>query len=98
MNTGMTFIQSYRFTEIVSPTCNCSDSYFLSALCGHIVTGYLNLVRNIKPRVLLSKDQKYMETVSYPLHQNFDITMDAFEEYARRWANKEKLEVDTLSE
>ena len=34
----------------------------------------------------------------YPWHQNFSITMDACEEYARRWAKKEDVEVDTLSE
>ena len=39
------------------PPCNCSDSKFLYAPCGHIVTGDLNIVRYIKLRDLLSKDQ-----------------------------------------
>ena len=30
--------------------------------------------------------------------QNFDIIMDACEAYARRWAKKEDVELDTLSE
>ena len=80
------------------PPCNCSDSKFLYAPCGHIVTGDLNIVRNIKLRDLLSKGPKYREPVSYSWHQNFDIIMDACEEYARRWAKKEDVEVDTLSE
>ena len=78
--------------------CNCSDSQFLYAPCGHIVTGDLNIVRNVKLRDLLSKGPKYREPVSYSWHQNFSIIMDACEEYARRWAKKKDVEVDTLSE
>ena len=62
------------------------------------ITGDLNIVRNIKLRDLLSKGPKYREPVSYSWHQNFDIIMDACKEYARRWAKKEDVEVDTLSE
>ena len=60
--------------------------------------GHCLVVRNIKLRDLLSKGPKYREPVSYSWHQNFDIIMDACEEYARRWAKKEDVEVDTLSE
>ena len=35
---------------------------------------------------------------SFSWHQNFDIIMDACEAYARRWAKKEDVELDTLSE
>ena len=62
------------------------------------MTGDLNIVRNIKLRDLLSKGPKYRETVSYSWQQNFGIIMDACEEYDRRWAKKEDVEVDTLSE
>ena len=77
--------------------CNCSDSQFLYAPCGHIVTGDLNIVCNVKLRDLLSKGPNYREPVSYSWHQNFGIIMDACEEYARRWAKKDDVEVDTLS-
>ena len=40
----------------------------------------------------------YRVPVSFSWHQNFNIIMDACEEYARRWAKKEDVEVDTLSE
>ena len=62
------------------------------------MTGDLDIVRNVKLRDLLSKGPKYREPVSYSWHQNFTIIMDACEEYARRWAKKEDVEVDTLSE
>ena len=67
-------------------------------MCGHIVTGDLNIVRNDKLRYLLRKGPKYREPVSFSWHQNFDIIMDACEAYARRWAKKEDVELDTLSE
>ena len=62
------------------------------------MTGDLNIVRNIKLRDLLSRGPKYWEPVSYSWHQNFGIIMDACEEFARRWAKKEDVEVDTHSE
>ena len=78
--------------------CSCSGSEFLYAPCGHIVTGDLNIVRNDKLRDLLRKGPKYREPVSFSWHQNIDIIMDACEAYARRWAKKEDVELDTLSE
>ena len=78
--------------------CSCSGSEFRYAPCGHIVTGYPNIVRNDKLRDLLRKGPKYREPVSFSWHQDFDIIMDACEAYARRWAKKEDVELDTLSE
>ena len=57
---------------------------------------FLNIVSNRKLRDLLNKGPKYREPVSYSWHQNFGIIMDACEEYARRWAKKEDVEVDSL--
>ena len=62
------------------------------------MTGDLNIVRNDKLRDLLRKGPKYREPVSFSWHQKFDIIMDACEAYARRWAKKEDVELDTLSE
>ena len=77
--------------------CSCSGSEFLFAPCGHIVTGDLNIVRNDKLRDLLRKGPKYRKPVSFSWHPNFDIIMDACEAYARRWAKKEDVELDTKS-
>ena len=46
----------------------------------------------------LRKGPKVREPVSFLWHQNFDIIMDACEVYARQWAKKEDVELDTLSE
>ena len=84
--------------SLLEKPSNCSDSQFLYAPCEHIVTGDLNIVRNIKLRDLLRKGPKYREPVSYSWHQNFGTFMDACEEYASRWAKTEDVEADTLSE
>ena len=78
--------------------CTCSASEFLYAPCGHVVTGDLSIVRNEKLRDLVHKGPKFSEPVSFSWHQNFDIIMDACEVYARQWAKKEDVELDTLSE
>ena len=46
----------------------------------------------------MHKGPKCRKPVLFLWHQNFDIIMDACEEYARRWAKKEDVEVDALSE
>ena len=73
--------------------CFCCDSEFL----GHIVAGDLNIVRNQRLRDLLCKCPKYREPVWFSWHQNFNIIMDACEEYARRWAKKEDVFLSGLS-
>ena len=78
--------------------CTCPGSEFLYAPCGHVVTGDLSIVQNDKLRDLLRKGPKFREPVSFSWHQNFDIIMDACETYARQWAKKEDVELDTLSE
>ena len=78
--------------------CTCPGSEFLYAPCGHVVTGDLSIVQNDKLRDLLRKGPKFREPVSFSWHQNFDIIMDACEAYARQWAKKEDVELDTLSE
>ena len=77
--------------------CTCPGSEFLYAPCGHVLTGYLSIVQNDKLRDLLCKGPKVREPVSSSWHQNFDIIMDACEAYARQWAKKEDVELDTLS-
>ena len=78
--------------------CTCPGSEFLYAPRGHVVTGYLSIVQNDKLRDLLRKGPKFREPVSFSWHQNFDIIIDACEAYARQWAKKEDVELDTLSE
>ncbi|KAK3108676.1 hypothetical protein FSP39_013170 [Pinctada imbricata] len=72
-----------------------NDSY---SPCGHVITGDLSIVKDDKLRELFKKGPKYREGVSFTWNQNVKIIMDSCEEYARRWAKKEDVQLDTLSE
>ena len=78
--------------------CECSSSDFNYSPCGHVITGDLSIVKNDKLRELLKKGPKYRESMSFTWNQNVKIIMDSCEEYARRWAKKEDVQLDTLSE
>ena len=49
-------------------------------------------------RDLISKGPKYRERHSFSWKYNFKLIMDSVEEYARKWAKQEEVELDTLSE
>ena len=78
--------------------CSCKASEICYNPAGHIITGDLNVVRISKLRDILSKGPKYKEPRSFTWKQNSKLILDSVEEYARRWAKKEDVEVDTLSE
>ena len=78
--------------------CSCKALEFCYNTAGHIITGDLNIVRISKLRGILSKGPKYREPRSFTWKQNSKLILDSVEEYARRWAKKEDVEVDTLSE
>ncbi|KAK3104459.1 hypothetical protein FSP39_002438 [Pinctada imbricata] len=78
--------------------CECSSSDFNYSPCGHVITGDLSIVKNDKLRELLKKGPKYRESMSFTWNQNVKSIMDSCEEYARRWAKKEDVQLDTLSE
>ena len=76
----------------------CLGSEFRHAPCGYVQTGGLSIVQNEKLRDLSWKGPKFRQPVSFSLYHTLDITMDACEAYARHWAKKEDVELDTLSE
>ncbi|KAK3091612.1 hypothetical protein FSP39_021192 [Pinctada imbricata] len=78
--------------------CECSSSDFNYSPCRHVITGDLIIVENDKLRELLKKGPKYRESMSFTWKQNVKIIMDSCEEYPRRWAKKEDVQLDTLSE
>ena len=78
--------------------CSCKASEFCYNPAGHIITGYLNIVRINKLRDSLSKGPKYREPRSFSWKKNSKLILDSVEKYARRWAKNEDVEVYTLSE
>ena len=78
------------------PTCNCSDSQFLYAPFGHIVTSDLNIVRKYKLRDLLRKGPKYTEPVSYSWHQKEGIEIHTLSEWIKSIADVLKRRIRRL--
>ena len=79
--------------------CSCKASELCYNRAGHIIIGGdLNIVRISKLKDILSKGPKYMDLMSFTWKQNPKLILDSVEECARRWAKKEDVEVDTLSE
>ena len=77
------FLNAYQISGVFRTCLHCTLKAF----------GY-----NYKLRDILSKGPKYREPRTFTWKQNFKLILDSVEEYARRWAKKEDVEVDTLFE
>jgi len=64
----------------------------------HVITGDLKIINNTSLRDVSTKGPKYREPKSINRKHNFKILMDTVQEYARQWTNREKEDLDTLSE
>ena len=78
--------------------CSCKASEFCYNPASHIITVDLSIVRISKLRDSLLKGPKYRKPRYFTRKQNSKLILDSVEEYARRWAKKADVEVDTLSE
>ena len=78
--------------------CNCSSSPFNYTPIGHIITGDLNIVQHAGLRKIMACGPKFRELRKINRSYNFKIIMDYIEDYANKWAKREKVEPDTLSE
>ena len=81
-------LRDFKLNEHASqpPLCSCSSSTYLYSPAGHVVTGNLNRVENLKLRDILSKGPKYREPTTFSWKYNFKLVMDSVDDYARRWA------------
>ena len=81
------------------PDCCCKTSPFNYSPSGHVITGDLNIVENDLLRDVLAKGPKYREPRRINWNHNFKQIMDSVEDYARKWAKREKeKDIDVLSE
>ena len=93
-------LQNLNIDDLKAKPSDCanSHSHFVYDPAGHVISGDLNIVNSYKLRQLLSKGPKYREPQPINWKQNFKLLMDSVEDYAKDWAKREKVEVDTLSE
>ena len=84
--------------NVYTPVCSCNSSKFCYQPAGHVITGDLDIVENKTLRELLSTGPKFREPISFSWKQNLETIMNSVEDYAKRWAKEEDVEVDTSSE
>jgi len=68
----------------------------MSGNLAYLITGNLAIVTNVKFLNTLRKGPKYGEPHHINWNQNFKILMDSVEDYARKWAKQEEVELDKL--
>jgi len=78
--------------------CFCLSSPVNYNPIGHVITGDLAIVTNDKLRNTLCKGPKYRDPQHINWNQNLKLLMDSVEDYARKWAKQEEVELDTLSQ
>ena len=80
------------------PICSCNGSPFIYQPAGYIVTGNLSIVGSNVLQDLLTKGPKYREPRSFSWNNICNSIMNAVEDYSRKWAKKEGVDVSALSE
>jgi len=79
-------------------TCNCQNSPFLYKPANHVVTGDLTMIKNDQLRQLIKYGPKFREQTKINWNLNFKLIMDAVEDYAHKWAKREREPIECLSE
>jgi len=70
---------------------NCSSNYWYEP-CGHVVTGDLSIIRDVKQRNLIKKGPMYREQNNIDWKVNARNCKEAVSKYMRKWASR--MEVD----
>ena len=93
-------LQNFSVDNFIrNPTpCDCSSSVFNYSPLGHVITGDLNIIKCDNLRKIVSHGPKFREPKHINWGHNFKIIMDSVEDYAKKWAKREKAEEDSLSE
>ena len=80
----------------VGMTCNCGSSKYRYEPCGHVVTGDLGIIRDVKLRNLLRKGPMYREQNNINWNVNLKSCKEAVSSYVRKWAKRVNVDVRVL--
>ena len=68
--------------------CSCNSSRYKYESCGHVVTGDLSIIKDVKLRNLISKDPAYREQNNIDWRVNLKNCKAAVSRYAKKWAKE----------
>ena len=76
--------------------CSCNSSRYKYELCGHVVTGDLSIIKEVKLRNLISKSPAYREQNSIDWRMNLKNCKAAVSRYAKQWAKEANVDRHVL--
>ena len=68
--------------------CSCNSSRYKYESCGHVVTGDLGIIKDVKLRNLISKGPTYIEQNNIDWRVNLKNCKAAVSRYAKKWAKE----------
>ena len=80
------------------PSCDCASSPFRYPPHDHVITGDFTIIPNEDLKRLLLKGPNYREQTSINWGYNIKLIFTAIEDYAKKWAKKERQEYECLKE
>ena len=78
--------------------CQCNTSKFCYEPHGHVITGDLMVIENVKLRELVAKGPKYRELNKINWQSTETVVSDSIDLYAEQWSKREQVELKYLSE
>ena len=78
--------------------CQCNTSKFCYEPHGHVITGDLMLMENVKLRELVAKEQKYREPNKINWKLTKTMILDSIDPYSEKWSKREQVDLKYLSE
>ena len=77
----------------VGMKCSCDSSKYRYEPCGHVVTGDLSIIRDVKLWKLILKGPMYREQNSVNWSVNLKNCKVAVSRYVRKWADEVDIDV-----
>ena len=68
--------------------CSCNSSRYKYESCGHVVTGDLSIIKDIKLRNLIGRGPAYREQNNIDWRVNLKNCKAAVSRYAKKWARE----------
>ena len=78
--------------------CSCSSSNYKYEPCGHVVTGDLSIIKDIKLRNLIKKRPTYREQNNIDWRVNVKNCKEAVTKYIRKWAKTMDVDARVLKD
>ena len=69
--------------------CSCNSSRYKYESCGHVVTGDLSIIKDVKLRNLISKGPTYREQNNIDWRVKLKNCKAAVSRYAKKWAKRQ---------